>query len=359
MAFLVSVFKPLAYLSLPVILLRSIAATSPKGRYYVRQGVYVGTLMTVAACSVIVAAGMSVVGRRFDVNYVVARTFYALARNVLQVEVQVEGEEYLDTRPAILMANHQTMLDIIVVGRLMPKESSMMAKKSLQYTPLGPFMTMSGAIFVDRGNNARAVKSLAAAGELMRSRRISLWMFPEGTRTSGEVPDMLPLKKGGFHLAIQANIPIIPIVTENYWRLYHKGVFDSGIIKVRVLPPISTVGLTAADIPALTTRVRDQMLETLREISVVPSKQAQKSEEAHNDGNAVTEEAVDETTVKTGADALPIPVSQQASSTASDPSLEAGTSSASLASSFSVSELSEKGAETEEDEGMILVGRPA
>ncbi|KAG5648718.1 hypothetical protein DXG03_000065 [Asterophora parasitica] len=355
MALLVSFLKPLAYLSLPVIILRSIAATSPTGRYYVRQGVYVGTLMTVAACSAIVAAGMSVVGRRFDVNYVVARTFYALARNVLQVEVEVEGEEHLDTRPAVLMANHQTMLDILVVGRLMPKETSMMAKKSLQYTPLGPFMTMSGAIFVDRGNNARAVRSLVAAGELMRSRRLSLWMFPEGTRTSDEVPDMLPLKKGGFHLAIQANIPIIPIVSENYWRLYHKGVFDSGIIKVRVLPPVSTAGLTAADIPALTTLVRDQMLDTLREISIVPSKEAQnkyKEKEAWRASAA--------TAASTKKDkAEPIPDPQETSPNASDPSLQTGTSSASLASTFSASELSEKGAETEEDEGMILVGRPA
>jgi lysophosphatidate acyltransferase len=108
-----------------------------------------------------------------------------------------------------------------------------MAKKSLQYTPLGPFMTMAGAIFVNRGNNAHAVRSLAAAGELMKKLKISLAMFPEGTRTSSEVPDMLPLKKGGFHLAIEAGIPIIPVVTENYWRLYHKGVFDEGTIKTR------------------------------------------------------------------------------------------------------------------------------
>lgn len=118
-------------------------------------------------------------------------------------------------------------------SRLMPKRTSMMAKKSLQYSPLGPFMTLSGAIFVDRGNNARAVKSLAAAANLMRSLKVSLWMFPEGTRHCAETNSLLPFKKGGFHLAIQAGIPIIPIVTENYWRLYRKGVFDTGTIRVR------------------------------------------------------------------------------------------------------------------------------
>ena len=115
----------------------------------------------------------------------------------------------------------------------MPKQTSIMSKKSLQYTPLGPFMTMSGAIFVNRGNSAHAVRSLTAAGELMKKLKISLIMFPEGTRTNSEVPNILPLKKGGFHLAIEAGIPIIPVVTENYWRLYHKGVFDKGAIKTR------------------------------------------------------------------------------------------------------------------------------
>ena len=108
-----------------------------------------------------------------------------------------------------------------------------MAKQSLQYTPLGPFMTMSGAIFVQRGNSDKAARSLTAAVKTMKEREISLIMFPEGTRSSSEVPDMLPLKKGGFHLAIQAGIPIIPVVTENYWRLYHKGVFSEGTIKTR------------------------------------------------------------------------------------------------------------------------------
>jgi lysophosphatidate acyltransferase len=115
----------------------------------------------------------------------------------------------------------------------MPKGTSIMAKKELKWSPLGAFMSMSGSVFVDRGNNAHAVRSMQAAGEGMRKRRTSLWMYPEGTRTSQEEPNMISLKKGGFYLAIQAGIPIVPVVTENYWRLYHHGVFESGTVKVR------------------------------------------------------------------------------------------------------------------------------
>lgn len=115
----------------------------------------------------------------------------------------------------------------------MPKQTAIMAKKSLQFTPLGPFMTLSGAIFIDRGNSARAYRSIDAAGEKMKQERTSLWIFPEGTRHLSREPDMLPLKKGGFHLALNAGIPITPIVTENYWHMYHKGIFGSGTITVR------------------------------------------------------------------------------------------------------------------------------
>jgi lysophosphatidate acyltransferase len=125
------------------------------------------------------------------------------------------------------MVNHQSIVDVLVIGKLMPKQTAIMAKRSLQYTPLGPFMSLSGTIFIDRGNSASAFRSIDAAGETMKRTKTSLWMFPEGTRHLSKEVTMLPLKKGGFHLAINAGIPVTPIVCENYWHIYRKGVFES------------------------------------------------------------------------------------------------------------------------------------
>lgn len=120
------------------------------------------------------------------------------------------------------------------IGRAMPKKASMTSKKELQWTPfLGQFMTLSGAVFIDRKNNTRAVQSVAAAGETMKQRGTSLWLFPEGTRTNKEKADLLPFKKGAFYLAVEAGVPITPIICEHYWRLYHKGTFNSGHLKVK------------------------------------------------------------------------------------------------------------------------------
>lgn len=101
---------------------------------------------------------------------------------------------------------------------------------------LGQFMTLSGAVFIDRRNHKRAFDSLAAAGETIKSRRISLWVFPEGTRTNRPQSDLLPFKKGAFHLAVQASVPITPVICQNYWHLYHKGVFLSGTLKIKGKP---------------------------------------------------------------------------------------------------------------------------
>lgn len=67
---------------------------------------------------IVCAVGMSIVGERFNVNFVVARSFYNLASRAVDIKVEiVEGEQYLDTRPAVLVANHQSMVDILLLGR--------------------------------------------------------------------------------------------------------------------------------------------------------------------------------------------------------------------------------------------------
>ena len=117
MSFLTLIIKPLAYLSVPIFLLRTVASTSPAGRYYAQLTVYLGTLAVVSTWGVFVAVSMTLIGRRHDVNYVVARSFYAIASRVLDIQVEVEGEEHLQTRSMVMVSNHQSMLDILYLGR--------------------------------------------------------------------------------------------------------------------------------------------------------------------------------------------------------------------------------------------------
>jgi len=258
----------LAYISLPLYMLKLMSDRSPITRYYFRLGVYISAMGLCSIWGVIVSIAMTLMGKRYDINFIVSRTFYKVISKVMGITCTVDGEHHLDTRPAVLVGNHQSMLDIVFLGRIFPRRTSVMAKKELQWTPLlGQYMLLSGAVFVDRGSNKNAVAALAAAGADMKTRGISLWMFPEGTRHSSKESDLLPFKKGAFHLAVQAGVPIVPVVCENYWELYHSGVFEPGNFKIKVLPPIPTDRLTTADIPDLITRTRDAMLVALREIS--------------------------------------------------------------------------------------------
>ena len=114
---LLSIIKPLAYLSLPVFLLRTLSQASPIARYYVRLGVYLSAISICSAWGAIISLPMTLAGRRFDINWVVARTFYLLAGKSLGITIEVEGEEHLHTCPAIFVGNHQSMLDVLYLGR--------------------------------------------------------------------------------------------------------------------------------------------------------------------------------------------------------------------------------------------------
>lgn len=117
MSFLSGLVKPIAYVSLPVFALHTLSKSSPIARYYVRLAVYLSTLGVCSAWGVVCAVGMSIVGRKLDVFFVVARTFYMLASRAIDIRLVVEGEEHLETKPAVLIGNHQSMLDILYLGR--------------------------------------------------------------------------------------------------------------------------------------------------------------------------------------------------------------------------------------------------
>ncbi|KAH8118426.1 1-acylglycerol-3-phosphate O [Phellopilus nigrolimitatus] len=360
MSLLTSLFKPLAYLSLPVFLLHTASNASPLARYYVRLGLFLSTMGVCSVWGVFASIGMTLIGRRFDINWIVARSFYALASRLLGIYIEVEGEEHLAVKPAVMIGNHQSMLDILFVGRIFPTQSSMTSKKELKWMPLlGQFMTLSGAVFIDRKSNARAVQSVTEAGKAMKDRKTSLWVFPEGTRTLSEKPSLLPFKKGAFHLAVQSGVPITPVVCEHYYRLYRKGVFESGKLKIKgtnyvlFLPPVPTVGLTASDVGELAVKVREQMLEALYEISGGRPEVPQTIGEEKS--SIITPIPAQQAPEPSRPDTPPTEVHEAAD--------EDTSASAPLAVDTSPSLLprrngSDRGTETEEDEGMVLVDRP-
>ena len=123
----------------------------------------------------------------------------------------------------------------------------LVAKKELLKAPvLGQGMSFVNIIAIDRSNPERARQSMEKAREVMQQ-GYSFGVFAEGTRAMpGE---LLPFKKGAFHLALQTNSPIIPVAIKNTdWMMGKKtGVAYPGEIEMVLLPPIETSGLNAED----------------------------------------------------------------------------------------------------------------
>ena len=137
---------------------------------------------------------------------------------------------------------------------------------------LGWFMALSGTVFIDRGNRSSAIAAFDKAAEEVRRERQSVFIFPEGTRSNAPGPTMAGFKKGAFHLAIRAQVPVLPVVAANYWGVFSisERRFRAGRIPVRVLEPIETTGLGPEDVDALTERVREVMLKALVEVTESP-----------------------------------------------------------------------------------------
>jgi lysophosphatidate acyltransferase len=205
-------------------------------------------------------------------QWFVGRLFQHIMRWAVGVDFVIEdpGNVLATTRPAVFIGNHQTELDVLMLGCMFPKYCSITAKSSLRRLPfLGWWMSISGSIFIDRKNSRDAREAMQGAAKEIRAKRQSVYMFPEGTRSYAKDPMLLPFKKGAFHLAVQAGVPIVPVVVSNYSHvLYPKAMhFVAGKIPIKVLDPIPTEGLTSADVDELARTTRELMLKELVPLS--------------------------------------------------------------------------------------------
>ena len=187
-----------------------------------------------------------------------------LALAAAGVTMDVVGAENLwAARPAVFIFNHQSQLDVIIMASLLRSDFTGVAKKELQNDPMfGPLGWLADVAFIDRANTEEAKKALAPAVQALRDGR-SLAMAPEGTRSA--TPRLGPFKKGAFHVAMQAGVPIVPVVIRNAGELMpsHGVLISSGTLDVAVLPPVSTEGWQPGDIDHEVHRVREMYLDTL------------------------------------------------------------------------------------------------
>ena len=200
-----------------------------------------------------------------DVYDLAPRNWSRLILWLSGVRVRLEGVEVIDPeRPQILVANHASWYDVLVLAGFLPGRWVFVAKRELERVPVfGRAATACGQIFIDRRDHSSAVGSLAVAKKRLEEDRPTIIMFPEGTRSpTGE---LRTFKKGAFVLAIQAGVDIVPAAIIGSWDVMRKGslLVRSGTITVRFGEPIAVgdVGLESRN--DLTERVRDAVAALL------------------------------------------------------------------------------------------------
>ena len=208
-----------------------------------------------------IAAGVPILaltGSARETAYFVLGTFGDYASALAGVTLAVRGEGNLwRARPCVFVFNHQSNADVFIVAKLVRRDMTGVGKQELRRVPvLGRLMAMGGMVFVDRARTRSAIEAMAPLVDAIRKDGKSVCIAPEGTRS----PDgnLGPFRKGAFHLAIQAGVPVVPIVIHNSRDVQpkHGWAMRPSVVRVDVLPPIDTSGWRTSSLERHVTELR-------------------------------------------------------------------------------------------------------
>jgi putative phosphoserine phosphatase / 1-acylglycerol-3-phosphate O-acyltransferase len=210
----------------------------------VRTALGVGSMVASAAAGIpFLLAGASLDQAR---NLTKA-LFGEVGTAVAGIDLEVDGEHHLwSHRPAVFVFNHQSAVEPMLLCKLLRRDFVGIAKAELQGSVFRPLFDYAGAVYIERFDRTRALEALAPVVEALQG-GTSIIIAPEGTRSPTPRPG--PFKKGAFHIAMQAGVPIVPIVFHNSLdALPRKGrVVHGTTVRVTILPPLDSTGWTPED----------------------------------------------------------------------------------------------------------------
>jgi 1-acyl-sn-glycerol-3-phosphate acyltransferase len=197
----------------------------------------------------------------------VGRTGVRLGRIVLGVKLVVSGQENVDfDQTYIYMPNHLSLIDGPMMFIVLPCFMRVIVKKELFRIPfLAQAMRAAEFIPVDRKGQQGGRRAIQRAAGLIREKGHSFLIFPEGTRSlDGELQRF---RRGGFYLALETGVPIVPISIIGSYELMPKRAFFTkrGTILVKIHPPVSVEGYDVSTMPRLIEKVRESVAAGIRD----------------------------------------------------------------------------------------------
>jgi 1-acyl-sn-glycerol-3-phosphate acyltransferase len=145
----------------------------------------------------------------------------------LSIEVEASGLDNVPPGAFVYCTNHQSLLDVLVLGSVLPADYKWAAKRELMKIPfLGWHLQLAGHVPVDRGAGSRAAAQVIDRFVKVLQEGKPLLVFPEGTRSEDGL--LRGFKNGGFYAASRAGVPVVPVALEGTHKLMKKGALDSG-----------------------------------------------------------------------------------------------------------------------------------
>lgn len=159
---------------------------------------------------------------------------------------------------AIYICNHQNNFDMVTAAAIVQPTTVTVGKTSLLWVPFfGLLYWLTGNLLIDRENRTKAHGTIGELVAQFKKKKISFWMFPEGTRSRGR--GLLPFKTGAFHAAVAAGVPIIPVVVSNTHGKIKLNRLKNGLAIVEMLPPVDTQAFADQSVRKLATHCRELM----------------------------------------------------------------------------------------------------
>ncbi|XP_058453582.1 1-acyl-sn-glycerol-3-phosphate acyltransferase alpha-like [Malaya genurostris] len=222
----------------------------PTYKYYAK----IMAIMTVSSMVLIVPIPLFLLRPRRPLNALVPGMVACEFIRWLGVEYEIRGTENINVKNGgVALINHQSAIDIVLLARLLREFRNIVpvVKKEIFYAlPFGIGSYLVGVVFIDRKNTASAMNVMKREAVAINRDNLKLAIFPEGTRHDRDT--LLPFKKGSFHVAVDSQAIIQPIVVSKYAFIDHKKKrFGRGRVVIQILPEISTVGKGKDDIHEL------------------------------------------------------------------------------------------------------------
>ena len=233
----------------------------------VRLAIFMGVTVT----NTVISAFIAIVGGIFNpysrFNTGVIRLWARIILLAAGVELKIEGAENLSKEESyILVANHQSLMDIPVLAYGLPVPVRIIAKKELFKIPVfGWGMKSVGMLEIDRSNQKQSFATLKKAEHVLRSHHLSILAFPEGTRSDdGKIHHF---KKGPFILAINTGLSIVPISVSGTRKIIPKGKIQiyPGRVKIKIHAPISVADLHLNERDQLVSKTQKIIIESFNE----------------------------------------------------------------------------------------------